>query len=72
MCIGTSANRYQNQYTPKVKESHLRGISLSKDSYFMPWALYTIPPGAIKQGKAIGQLTSAGERQVKKALISNL
>ena len=72
MCIGTSANKYQNQYTPEVKDTHLRGISLSKDSYFMPWALYTIPPGAIRQGKPIGKLTAAGEKEVKKALISNI
>lgn len=72
MCIGTSANKYPDQYTPEVKDTHLSGISLSKQSYFMPWALYTIPPGAIRQAKPIGQLTPAGEKQAKKALISNL
>lgn len=72
MCLGTSASKYPNQYTPEVEDEHLKGISLGQRSYLMPWALYTIPPGAIIQGKPIGQLTAAGEKEVKKALISNL
>jgi hypothetical protein len=39
-------------------------------TYLMPWALDTIPPGAIQTGKARGELTEKGERLVKEALIS--
>jgi hypothetical protein len=71
MCIGTSAGRYQ-QTTPELKDKHLTGISFSDSSYLMPWALYTIPPGTIMNGKANGRLTEAGRTLVKKSLISLL
>lgn len=38
----------------------------------MPWALYTIPPRTIMNGKAKGELTEAGRQLVKKSLISLL
>jgi hypothetical protein len=69
MCIGTSAGKYQ-QTTPELKDEHLSGISFSDTSYLMPWALYTIPPGTIINGKASGELTEAGRTLVKKSLIS--
>jgi len=69
MCIGTSAGKYQ-QNTPKLKDEHLNGISFTDTSYLMPWALYTIPPGSIMNGKAKGELREDGRRLVKKSLIS--
>lgn len=69
MCIGTSAGKYQ-QTTPELKDEHLNGISFTDTSYLMPWALYTIPPGTIMNGKANGTLTEAGRTLVKKSLIS--
>ena len=71
MCAGTGANKH-NHPTPELKPKHLRGISFSKPTYLMPWALYTIPPSVINTGRAMGNLTSDGERLVKKALISLL
>jgi hypothetical protein len=69
MCVGTSAGKYQ-QTTPELKDEHLDGISFSNTSYLMPWALYTIPPGSIMNGKASGELTEDGRRLLKKSLIS--
>jgi hypothetical protein len=69
MCIGTSAGKYQ-QTTPELKDKHLNGISFTDTSYLMPWALYTIPPGTIMNGKANGTLTEVGRTLVKKSLIS--
>jgi hypothetical protein len=69
MCVGTSAGKYQ-QTTPELKDEHLNGISFSNTSYLMPWALYTIPPGSIMNGKASGKLTADGRRLLKKSLIS--
>jgi hypothetical protein len=69
MCVGTSAGKYQ-QTTPELKDKHLSGISFTDTSYLMPWALYTIPPGTLIDGKASGKLTEDGQRLLKKSLIS--
>jgi len=69
MCVGTSAGKYQ-QTTPELKNEHLNGISFNDTSYLMPWALYTIPPGSIMNGKMKGELTEGGRKLVKKSLIS--
>lgn len=71
MCVGTSAGTYQ-QTTPELKDEHVDGISFTDTSYLMPWALYTIAPGTIVNGKAAGELTEDGRRLVKKSLISLL
>lgn len=69
MCVGTSAGKYQ-QITPELKDEHLHGISFNDTSYLMSWALYTIAPGSIMNGKTKGELTEDGRRLVKKSLIS--
>ena len=69
MCVGTTAGKYQ-QTTPELKDEHLNGISFSGTSYLMPWALYTIAPGTLMNGKMKGELTEAGRTLVKKSLIS--
>lgn len=68
MCAGTEAVKYDHS-TPELEETHISGISFSDTTYLMPWALYTIPPGAIRTGTSIGNLTDAGEKLVKKELI---
>jgi hypothetical protein len=69
MCVGTTAGKYQ-QTTPELTDEHLDGISFSDTSYLMPWALYTIAPGTIMNGKMKGELTEDGRTLVKKSLIS--
>ncbi len=69
MCVGTGAKNYDH-YAPELKDEHLSGISFNNKTYLMPWALYTIPPGAIRTGKASGELTETGENLVKKGLLS--
>ena len=69
MCVGTTAGKYQ-QTTPELKDEHLDGISFSGTSHLMPWALYTIAPGTLMNGKMKGELTEAGRTLVKKSLIS--
>lgn len=69
MCIGTSAGKYQ-QTTPKLKDKHLNGISFNETSYLMPWALYTIAPATMMNGKAKGELTKQGRKLLKTSLIS--
>ncbi|MFC6875227.1 hypothetical protein [Halobellus marinus] len=71
MCVGTSAGEYP-QTTPELTDEHLDGISFTGASYLMPWALYTIAPATIMNGKAKGELTEEGRRLVKKSLISLL
>jgi len=71
MCIGTSAGKYQ-QTTPELEDEHLTGISFDDASYLMPWALYTIPPGTVANGKTSGELTEAGRKLVKKSMLSLL
>lgn len=58
------------QTTPELKDEHLNGISFGYTSYLMPWALYTIAPATIINGKMEGKLTEGGRRLVKKSLIS--
>lgn len=69
MCLGTGAEKYDH-YTPELTDAHLSGISFTDATYLMPWALYTIPPGAIRTSKPRGTLTEDGERLVKKGVIS--
>jgi hypothetical protein len=69
MCLGTGAKNYDH-YSPELEDDFLSDISFADTTYLMPWALYTIPPGAIRTGRVSGQLTEKGERLVKKALIS--
>ena len=69
MCLGTNAKNYDH-HAPELEADHLSGISFTDTTYLMPWALYTIPPGALQVGKARGDLTESGERLGKKALIS--
>jgi hypothetical protein len=71
MCVGTSAGKYQ-QTTPELKAEHLNDISFNNTSYLMPWALYTIAPGSIMNGKTKGELTENGRKLMKKSLISLL
>jgi len=69
MCVGTSAGKYK-QTTPELKNKHLNGISFNDTSYLMPWALYTIAPMSIMNGKTKGELTKEGRKLLKKSLIS--
>jgi hypothetical protein len=69
MCLGTGGNHYE-QYTPELSAEHLSGISFGERTFVMPWALYTIPPGAIVTGRAQGELTEEGLKEVKKGLLS--
>jgi len=69
MCIGTSAGKY-SQTTPELKEKHLTGISFTETSYLMPWAIYTVAPSTIMNGKTSGELTDQGRKLLKKSLIS--
>ena len=68
MCIGTNAEAYDH-YSPALRSEHLSGISFSRSQYLMPWALYTVAPGAILSARR-GELTDEGEQLVKRALIS--
>lgn len=69
MCAGTGAENH-DQYAPEFEDEHLSDNTFDRRTYLMPWALYTIPPGAIRTGGVSGELTEAGERLVKKSLIS--
>lgn len=69
MCVWTGAKKYDH-YTPEIRDEHLSTISFTNRTVLMPWALYMIPPGAIRTGKASGELTEDGERHVKKGLVS--
>lgn len=68
LCAWTEAAKYDHS-TPELEDRHISGISFSATTYLMPWALYTIPPGAIRTGKSTGKPTDSGEKLVKKELI---
>ena len=65
MCLGTSVSTYQHP-TPQLTEDHYTGITFSDMPHLMPWALRTIAPGTLEPDRAVGQLTDAGVREVKK------
>jgi archaellum component FlaF (FlaF/FlaG flagellin family) len=71
MCAGTSASKHSYP-TPELEKKHLKNISFNKKTYLMPYALYTIAPGALNTTKSVGKLTPAGEKLVKKYLINLL
>ena len=68
MCLGHDSNKH-NHSTPELEPKHLTGISFSKATYVLPWSIYTIAPGAVKDWKATGKLTTAGERLVQKEFV---
>lgn len=69
MCAGTSAGDYDHP-TPELRPEHLTGISFSETTYLEPWAIYTVEPGVVNTGRAVGELTDEGIKQVKIALVS--
>ncbi len=68
VCAGTRAGRYAHP-APELTTEHGTGIVFSEPTYLMPWALYTIPPNAIRPGRSMGRLTESGEMLVKKEFI---
>lgn len=68
MCAGHGSKQYNHQ-TPELTDKHLSGISFGKSTYLLPWAMYTIPPAAILDGRPHGELTDAGKKLVKMEFI---
>lgn len=68
MCLGHGSGDLDHD-TPELSEEHLSGISFGKATFLMPWAIYTIPPAEVQQGRASGKLTDEGKRLVKRELI---
>ncbi len=46
------------------------GNQLLPTTHLYPWALYTIPPHAINDARNSGELTDAGVKLVKTALVA--
>lgn len=67
MCLGTDGDEYDHP-APELEDRHLVGITFGDSTYLLPWALYTIPPSSLLQGKPIGQLSSEGEKLVAESL----
>lgn len=67
MCLGTSVSSFQHP-TPELDQQHYTGITFSNTPHLLPWALRTIAPGSLNTTQ-VGNLTSAGEKEVKKALL---
>jgi len=67
VCLGTEAQKYDHP-TPELEDKHLTGITFGNPTYLLPWALYTIPPGSLLEGKPIGQLSPEGEKLVAESL----
>lgn len=64
MCLGHGSQQL-NHRTPELeKGTHFTGLTFSKATYLLPWSIHTIPPGAIMQHKAQGQLTKAGKKLI--------
>jgi len=68
MCLGTSVSQFQHP-TPPLAADHYDGISFTSTPHLLPWALRTVAPGSLETDRAVGQLTAAGEREVKKSLL---
>lgn len=71
MCLGHSSKKY-NHRTPELESKHLTRISFNKTTYVMPWAIYTIPPGSVKDWKPMGELTTDGKRLVQREFVKML
>lgn len=69
MCCGTTVGHFSHP-TPKLQPSDYTGITFGKAPHLLPWNIRTIAPGAIETGKAVGSLTSSGEKAVKKAFLA--
>jgi len=67
VCLGTDSSKHPHT-TPEITDKHLNGITFGSTTYLLPWALYTIAPGALLPGKPVGQLTEVGEQFVGEAL----
>jgi hypothetical protein len=69
MCLGTSVSNFDHP-TPPLNDQHYEDISFNRTPHLLPWALRTIAPASLNTGRAVGQLTEGGEKEVKKALLS--
>jgi hypothetical protein len=68
MCLGTSVSQFEHP-TPPLEQHHYDGISFNETPHLLPWALRTVAPGSLETNRAVGRLTTDGERVVKKALL---
>jgi hypothetical protein len=59
MCAGTSAGDHKHP-TPGLRPEHLISISFSETTYLELWAIYTVEPGVVSTGRAVGKLTDEG------------
>ncbi len=69
MYVGSSGDKYTHP-TPELHSQHLRGISFPQQTHLYSWTLYTIPPHAINDARNSGELTDAGVKLVKTALVA--
>lgn len=69
MCLGTSVSQFQHP-TPPLKEHQYEDVTFGKTPHLLPWVLRTIAPGSLMTNRAVGRLTSDGERAVKKAFLT--
>ncbi|MFB6267475.1 MAG: type II toxin-antitoxin system PemK/MazF family toxin [Halodesulfurarchaeum sp.] len=67
VCLGTNGDQYDHQ-TPELTDNHCIGITFGSQTYLLPWAIYTIAPSSLLQGKPIGQLSKEGEKLVAESL----
>lgn len=68
MCLGTSVSQFEHP-TPPLEAHHYDGITFNETPHLLPWALRTIAPGSLHTSRAVGQLTDAGVRELKKAFL---
>lgn len=69
MCCGTTIKQFHHPTLP-LNDHHYTGIQFSRTPNLLPWNIRTIAPGSLKTGRPVGQLTSDGEKQVKKAFLT--
>lgn len=68
VCLGTNAEERYELDTPHLSNDSIDGLDFNRDTYILPWALYTIPLGTIDESEPMGQLGQDGMKLVAESI----
>lgn len=68
VCLGTNAEERYDLQTPHLSNNYIDGLDFNRETYVLPWALYTIPLDTIDESEPVGQLSRDGMKLVAQSI----
>lgn len=68
VCLGTNAEERYELDTPRLPNDSIEGLSFNRETYVLPWALYTIPLATINESEPMGQLGADSMKLVAQSI----